>query len=172
MSKDEQVPPEYYGREHMLVKHTVLRRYFMRLAMIVGQWADTIGFVDCFAGPWKSKRGDLSDTAIGIAIEQLKKAYDGFEDRDGFVTPEFKGVFVEKDDERFSHLSSHLSKSEAQLPRQISLNPIQGNFQDSIDDILGHFGKNDFVFFFIDPKGWSDVEPRACMTIDSGICAA
>jgi hypothetical protein len=39
MSFDEQW---YLGREQTLVKHTILQRYFLRLAVIVGTWADAI----------------------------------------------------------------------------------------------------------------------------------
>jgi len=64
------------------VKHSVLESYLIRLMMIVGQKrADTIGFVDAFAGPWQSATSDLSDTSIGIALEQMEKAHAGFLDR-------------------------------------------------------------------------------------------
>lgn len=70
---DGEIPAEYRGREHSLVKHNVLGSYLMRLLMIVGQErADTLGYVDCFAGPWKSEAKDLSDTSIDIAIRQME----------------------------------------------------------------------------------------------------
>jgi hypothetical protein len=67
----------YLGREQTLVKHTVLNRYLMALALIVGRtFAHDIPFVDCCSGPWESVTDDLSDSSIGIAIQQLSAARD------------------------------------------------------------------------------------------------
>jgi len=71
MSLDEQ---NYLGREQTLVKHIILQRYLLRLAVIVGTWADSITYIDCFSGPWESKTTDYSDTSFGIAVQELKKA--------------------------------------------------------------------------------------------------
>ncbi|GEM_PF-3928594 len=45
----------YVGREQTLVKHTILRAYLRRFAIIVGSWADSITYVHCFSGPWRER---------------------------------------------------------------------------------------------------------------------
>src|SRR5437870_456076 len=65
---------DYIGREQSLVKHYILRRYLERFAHIIGSWASTITYVDCFSGPWKSEASDLSDTSFAIALGELRKA--------------------------------------------------------------------------------------------------
>ena len=71
MSPDEQI---YWGHEQPLVKHIILQRYLVRLAVIVGSWAEAVTYVDCFSGPWENKSEDYSDTSFGIAVEELLKA--------------------------------------------------------------------------------------------------
>jgi three-Cys-motif partner protein len=53
MSRNE----NYDGREQSLVKHFILEKYLQRFAHIIGSWANTITYIDCFSGPWKPKRG-------------------------------------------------------------------------------------------------------------------
>jgi three-Cys-motif partner protein len=125
--------------------------------MIVGQKrADTIGFVDAFAGPWQSATSDLSDTSIGIALEQMEKAHAGFLDRN-LAPPRFKAVFVEKDHDRYKRLSSFLAERRKTVPSGFTVKAIEGDFRSNRNKVLSVFNPDDFVFFFIDPKGWSDV---------------
>lgn len=70
MSRDE----DYIGREQSQVKHYILEKYLQRFAHIIGSWSDTITYVDCFSGPWKTKAEDLSDTSFAIALKQLREA--------------------------------------------------------------------------------------------------
>jgi len=60
----------YEGREQTLVKHFVLNAYLERFAHIIGFWADTITYVDCFSGPWRSRSPDLRDTSFAIARDE------------------------------------------------------------------------------------------------------
>lgn len=157
---DGEVPDEYRGREQSLVKHTVLESYLMRLLMIVGQKrADTLAYVDCFAGPWESETDDLSDTSIDIAIRQMEKAHEWFAENDRFEPPNFKAVFVEQDDERYSRLDQYLQERTRNLPENFELYSEHGDFRGARRSILDVFIPDDFVFFFIDPKGWKHVTP-------------
>jgi hypothetical protein len=45
-------PEDYKGKEQTYIKHTLLNNYLYRLFMIIGQYEDSISYVDCFAGPW------------------------------------------------------------------------------------------------------------------------
>src|SRR5579864_4044295 len=64
----------YSGREQTLVKHFILRKYLERFAHIVGTFADSITYVDCFSGPWNVRSDDLKDSSFAIALEELRKA--------------------------------------------------------------------------------------------------
>ena len=69
--KFSHMPKAYIGKEQAYVKHTILKKYLQRLFMIVGKKEKIINYVDCFSGPWKEKNYDLSDTSIGISLEQM-----------------------------------------------------------------------------------------------------
>ncbi len=72
--KGSKVPDAYIGREQAYVKHTILKTYLQRLFMIVGQGKEAvINYVDCFSDPWKEGDERLSDTSIGISLEQMAK---------------------------------------------------------------------------------------------------
>ena len=64
----------YRGREQTLVKHFILRKYLERFARIVGTFADSITYVDCFSGPWNVRSEELKDSSFAIALEELRKA--------------------------------------------------------------------------------------------------
>jgi len=64
----------YRDREQSYVKHVILRTYLERFAHIIGSWADSITYVDCFSGPWQTKSEEFRDTSFGIAIDELRKA--------------------------------------------------------------------------------------------------
>lgn len=130
----------------------------MRLLMIVGQErADTIGFVDGFAGPWESETEDLSDTSIGISLDAFLKARKQFQ-ANGWEVPRFKSLYVEQDSTRYRRLSKYIDSRKQQLrAKGVDVEAWFGDFSEQIDDILDWFERHDFVFFFIDPTGWKDI---------------
>ena len=67
-------PATYIGREQTLIKHFILRKYLEPFAYIIGSSWDTITYVDCFAGPWNVRSGQLEDSSFHIALAQLRKA--------------------------------------------------------------------------------------------------
>ena len=71
------IPKQYKGREQTYFKHCLLEAYLERLFMIVGQYASTICYVDCFAGPWEEQGDDLGDTSIAKSLNIIKKCRDG-----------------------------------------------------------------------------------------------
>jgi three-Cys-motif partner protein len=151
MSFDEQW---YLGREQTLVKHTILQRYLLRLAVIVGTWTDTITYIDCFSGPWESKTKDYSDTSFGIAVQELKKAQAELAKQGKH--PSLRCFFLEKDKKSFAKLDA-FCKSVTDIKAEARNNVLEN----AIPDILEFYrqgGPKNFMFTFFDPKGWKGIE--------------
>jgi three-Cys-motif partner protein len=152
MSSDEQI---YWGREQTGVKHVILKRYLLRLAVIVGgTWADTITYIDCFSGPWENNAADYSDTSFGIAIQELKKAKIELNKRD--KQPRFRCLFLEKDKAAFAKLEA-FCKNESQV-EATAQNSLLENAVPEILKFHQHGGQKNFSFTFIDPTGWTGIE--------------
>jgi three-Cys-motif partner protein len=137
----------YFGREQTLVKHSVLKPYLTALALIVGRgFARDIPFVDCCSGPWNTVADDLSDSSIGIAIQQLRVAHDTLAAEGRTVT--FRCLFVEKDPHAYARLEQFCS-----TVNDIEVKPLPGDFTKHIPAILRFVGQRSgaFPFFFIDP---------------------
>lgn len=143
---------DYKGREQASVKHMLLRRYLVRLFMILGQKETTINYVDCFAGPWKSEKSDLSDTSFGIACEEMKKCFHSLRAKFGREV-KFRALFIEKDKSAYEKLEEYVK---ANTSSQIELYSMHGDFLKLIPEIA-QWSSGRFTFFFIDPKGWKDV---------------
>lgn len=148
---------DYDGREATLIKHKLLKSYLERLIMIIGQQkAKTIGYVDCFAGPWQERDEAMLDTSIQIAIQVLLKTQQDLESK-GWERPRMRALFVEKDPSAFSKLEMILEGARSRYGTRIDLGAIHGDFTDKRQEILDWFNPRDFVFFFVDPKGWKEV---------------
>jgi three-Cys-motif partner protein len=144
------VDAAYFGREQTLVKHSVLKPYLTALALIVGRsFARDIPFVDCCSGPWKTVTDDLSDSSIGIAIQQLRIARDALAAEGRTVS--FRCLFVEKDPHAYGRLEQFCN-----TVNDIEVNPLPGDFIERIPDILRFVAQRSgaFPFFFIDPTSW------------------
>jgi three-Cys-motif partner protein len=158
MSRDrEEVPATYAGREQAYIKHTLLKSYLEKLFHIVGLGARRLGvrelcYVDCFAGPWSDKSADLGGTSIAISLTMLAQARDKL--RELGVDLNFRALYIEKDPVAFSRLKAFLAQREQ---AGIGAEARHGEFVGLRQDILDWCGRDGFVFFFIDPKGWTDV---------------
>ncbi len=151
MSFDEQA---YLGREQTLVKHTILQRYLLRLAVIVGTWADAITYVDCFSGPWESKTEDYSDTSFGIAVQELRKAQTELARQGRY--PRFRCFFLEKEKKPFAKLEGFCRGVSG-----IQAKARNNTLEKVVPDILEFYrqgGTRNFAFTFFDPKGWKGIE--------------
>jgi len=151
MSFDEQW---YLGREQTLVKHTILQRYLLRLAVIVGTWADAITYIDCFSGPWESKTDDYSDTSFGIAVQELKKAKAELAKQS--KQPRFRCFFLEKDKKPFAKLDA-FCKSVSGIKADARNNVLENAVPDMLE-FYRQGGSKNFAFTFFDPKGWKGIE--------------
>ncbi len=147
------MPEAYIGKEQAYVKHTILRTYLQRLFMIVGQGREmVINYVDCFAGPWKEEDDTLSDTSIGVSLEQMALCQKSLKvqfDRN----VRFRALSIEKDPVAFGKLEAFLT--ERPYPN-IETKCLNGDYTELLDEIVswcdGHF-----TFFFVDPTGWQNV---------------
>lgn len=144
------VNPAYYGREQTKVKHAVLERYLTALALIVGQsFAADISFVDCCAGPWETKTDDLTDSSIGIAIQQLRNVRETLATKNKVIS--VRCLFIEKKPKAYAQLKKFCSTI-ADIP----VKPLPGDFVQLIPEIKRFVAerRGSFPFFFIDPTGW------------------
>jgi three-Cys-motif partner protein len=151
VSLDEQ---SYLGREQTLVKHIILQRYLLRLAVIVGTWAEAITYIDCFSGPWESKTDDYSDTSFGIAIQELKKAQAELAKQG--KQPRLRCFFLEKDKKPYAELNAFCNNvtgihAEAR-------NNVLEKVVPEIREFHRQGGQKNFAFTFFDPKGWRGIE--------------
>lgn len=152
MSKSK-MPDTYIGKEQAYVKHTILKTYLQRLFIIVGQGKETvINYVDCFAGPWKEEDEQLSDTSIGVSLEQMSLCQESLKKQFGRKV-KFRALYIEKDPIAFQKLESFL----LQKPYpEIETKCLKGDYTELLDEIVAWCGGN-FTFFFVDPTGWQKV---------------
>jgi three-Cys-motif partner protein len=94
----------YDGREQTLVKHFILRKYLLRLALIVGPWSKAIDYIDCFSGPWNVRGENYEDSSFGIAIAELRKARDKLAERS--IDLRLRCFFLEEDADAYAELDA------------------------------------------------------------------
>jgi len=141
----------YDGREQTLVKHFILENYLAKFAHIIGYWADTITYVDCFAGPWNVQSDNLSDSSFSIALKQLRKAKSDLAAHDR--SPSLRCFFLERNQEAYQYLQrfaadttdAHIETRNAALKQSVT----------DIADFVKRGGASSFSFIFVDPTGWT-----------------
>ncbi len=153
-----QIPEHYKGREQAYFKHSLLKAYLERLFMIVGQYQQTICYVDCFAGPWQEQSENLEDTSIAISLKIIRKCRDGLKKLNRDVR--FKALFIEKNQKSYKKLETFLADRQSD---GIDTKPLQGDFITLQKEILDWCGNNSFTFFFIDPTGWKEAVELATL---------
>lgn len=144
-------PSLYDGREQSLVKHQILERYLFRFALIIGRTWQSITYVDCFSGPWKSQSEKYEDTSFAIAIKQLREAKKRLQD-DG-IDLKLRAFFIEQNKDSFAQLKRYANEIQ-----DVEIGVYNGTLEQAIDKIqtfiVASKGQT-FPFFFIDPKGWT-----------------
>ncbi len=153
MSQSSVVPDHYVDREQAFIKHELLKGYLEKLFLIVGSSGATeLCYVDCFAGPWDVEDEALGSTSIALSLGKLARC------RNELVkqgkAPRIRALFIEKDDRAYQRLTELLARS---TPAGIQAQALHGDFLSLRDDILKWCGDRAFVFFFVDPTGWSPV---------------
>jgi len=144
----------YEGREHSAIKHELLKGYLEKLLFIIGiSGVKEITYVDCFAGPWSDESEGLHGTSIAISLDRLKLVREGLAANNKIYDIKFRAIYVEEQKSRYAKLKDFLDKN---CPSYIEHYALHGDYSKLQDDILSKCG-NGFTFFFIDPKGWTDV---------------
>lgn len=147
------IDKHYEGREHSAIKHELLKNYLEKLLFIIGiSGVKEITYVDCFAGPWGDDSEDLHGTSIAISLDKIKLVRDGLADRN-IDDMRFRVVYVEENKKRHTRLKKYLDDY---CPSYIEHHALNGDYSKLQDRILSKCGKG-FSFFFVDPKGWTDV---------------
>jgi three-Cys-motif partner protein len=141
----------YEGREQTLVKHFVLRSYLERFALIIGSWATTLTYIDCFSGPWRARSPHLADTSFAIAIDTLRRARATLADQGKDLR--LRCLFIETSASAYAQL-----KAFADTVGDLEVHTLHAEFEASIPQIIEFVrrgGADAFTFSFIDPTGWS-----------------
>lgn len=139
----------YDEREQSEIKHFVLGKYLEAATRILGP-SKTFRYVDCCAGPWKSRMQNFSDTSFGIALREFESARDALEERG--LQAKFSCLLIEKRKPAFSDLSTFV---EAYEQKTIKIQVRNWDFAARISDIVKFSSTpGGFSFIFIDPTGW------------------
>jgi three-Cys-motif partner protein len=143
----------YVGREQTQVKHFILRKYLERFALIVGHFANSITYVDCFSGPWNVRSQELNDSSFAIAIEELRKARTTLAEKGKAL--KLRCMFLEENREAFAKLDAFTKQVQ-----DIEIRTRNDELAGSIPEILKFVkqGGRTFSFIFIDPTGWTGFE--------------
>lgn len=143
-------PKDYEGREQTLVKHIILEKYLARFAHIVGTWASSITYVDCFSGPWKAQSEEHKDTSFALAIGELRKAQETLKQRNPQLT--LRCYFLERRLAAYRELERFAGNI-----RGVEVQTRKMELAQAIPDILAFVekGGRTFPFIFIDPTGWT-----------------
>lgn len=141
----------YDGREQTLVKHVVLEKYLERFALIVGSWADTISYVDGFAGPWNLRSEDFADSSFATALRVLRATQASLISRGRSLR--LRCFFIEANPKSYQQLAQFAADT-----KDAEVVTKNTEFVDAIPDIqrfLRSGGSSAFGFTFIDPTGWT-----------------
>ena len=148
------LPDLYSGRGQTFAKHVLLQNYLQELAFKVLQSKNPPGeflYIDGFSGPWRSKGEALEDTSFSISLTLLTDVREVLAARGRF--PRMRAVFVEEKPAAFVRLQQAIGA----FPR-IEILPLQGRFEDRIDQIRNLLSPSTFVFTFLDPCGWKGID--------------
>jgi three-Cys-motif partner protein len=143
----------YVGREQTGVKHFILSEYLQRFGMIIGSWASTITYVDCFSGPWQETSEEYRDTSFFIALQELRKARDVVQQKHGRQL-KLRAFFVEKDATAYAKLKGFADSEGADVEIKTRNQPLESCIGDIVSFVQAG-GQKSFPFIFIDPTGWT-----------------
>jgi len=135
----------------------LLQSYLEKLMLIMGaappsQSVVELCYVDCFAGPWQDASEALESTSIAISLRTLEVCRLKLEMNGHRV--KMRALYIEQDASAFARLERYLKES---APAAIETSCLKGDFVQLRGDILRWVGTGPFCFFFVDPKGWTEV---------------
>ena len=138
---------------HTLAKHEILKEYLKAWIPILGRTSNRIIFLDGFAGPGIYKGGEEGSPIIAIqtAISHSMLRF----------VPEIRFAFIESDRERSKILDQMIRQKFPNLPSNVHVQVIPGDFVQSLTETLDGIednGKNLApTLAFIDPFGYSEI---------------
>lgn len=155
MINNNSIDEAYFGREQAAIKHNILEKYLEKLTAILSISRSNFDFtyIDCFAGPWQADEMQMHSTSIAISLKVLEKCKIAIEERGGQAT--IRALYVERNDVAYQQLDFFLKQN---TPPGITTHAIHGEFVESRQRILDWVGNRGNAFFFIDPKGWTEVK--------------
>ncbi len=151
------IPQAYQAREQALIKHLLLQYYLEKLMLIMGAAPSgptgaELCYVDCFAGPWQDDSEALESTSIAISLRTLESCRRKLEAIGRRV--KMRALYIEENAAAYARLERYLNEN---TPTAIESACLKGDFVRLRADILQWVGNGSFCFFFVDPKGWSEV---------------
>jgi len=152
-------PKKWKYKTHTEVKHVLFEKYLKAWIPILGSGHRVLCYVDGFAG-----RGEYNDGTLGSPIIALRTA-------DKYIKKyphrHFIFFFIEKDKKNFNNLKKllelEIEKQSIEGPENFSINPINGEFAQVIEEVLNEIEKKEKkigiipAFFFVDPFGFSGI---------------
>jgi three-Cys-motif partner protein len=157
MTTQNLISDAYVGREQAAIKHNILEKYLEKLTAIlsVSRLNFEFTYIDCFAGPWPVDPTQMHTTSIAISLRVLEQCKKAIEERGGRAT--IRALYVEESDSAYPYLKKFLNEN---TPDGIVSHSIHGEFVESRQAILDWVGNAGHAFFFIDPKGWTEVKVK------------
>lgn len=138
---------------HTLAKHEILKEYLNAWIPILGRTSGRIIFLDGFAGPGVYKGGEKGSPIIAIqtALEHQSIA----------DVKEIRFAFIENDKKRSEILKQMISSEFPNLPSNIQVQVISGDFVQSLTETLDSIEENGKnlapTLAFLDPFGYSEI---------------
>ena len=140
-------------QNHTIAKHEILKEYLKAWIPILGRTAEQIIFLDGFAGP-----GIYTGGQEGSPIIAIQTALDSNSIKS------IKNIhfhFIEKDEMRYKKLNSIIEEKFPDLPSNINIDTISGDFIQRLTTFLDQIEKNGTdlppTLAFLDPFGYSEV---------------
>jgi three-Cys-motif partner protein len=137
------------------VKHAVLGGYVQKLTYKIGSTWPTLNYVEGFAGPWRSRTEDFSDTSPHIAISELLRARSGLKSIG--KNPWIRCLFVERDVRKATMLVGSLERY-----HDVETRVVHGSFLEAVPEVVEFLTEvpRSFTFVFVDPTGWTGFDPQ------------
>lgn len=154
MPTNDRAPERWCYKEQTRMKHAVLENYLVKWGSILRKPRDpepqTLYYVDSFAGRGSYEGGEPGSPLRAMEVGQ--QLYDHFS---GGVL--FNCHNVERDEDNFNSLKREVEASRAAYP-SVSVAYYFGNFEDNVDEILGHIPQNSATLYFLDPWGVQSID--------------
>ena len=134
---------------HTKIKLKILQNYLNAWLPIMSKWNDKLLYIDGFAGPGEYKNYPKGSPII--ALECYRNHVLGGHLSDVYF------LFIEKNEERYMHLTSKIKKEYPDLFLKRKIHIVNDRFDRALSQLLQEIGDSTIIssFVFIDPFGYS-----------------